>query len=153
MSRTKIISEFIKVDRQGQIENIQVKLPQGVTRIKQIAVTVKANAYDEDIITTKRYFGVGAPGFNTQAEVKTLTSENIQQRFGSFTLTAGAGQKVYFAIPKRLGTPTIVLDGFENTFAQPKFIAVTDDVTGFTEEYALYESKLEELGTETFYVK
>lgn len=86
---------------------------------------------------SRQYWGVGAAGGLSGAQITSLTSSISATKLTSFTVSPSS-QKVYFAIPKQLGTVVMSLAGFEAAFNSPTEVAVTSN--GVTRTYYLYES-------------
>lgn len=66
----------------------------------------------------------------------------------SFTVDCGAGQRIVYALPSRLGTPAFNVGGFDGGF----YLAATFDHTnasGYTEEYCVWLSDNTGLGSTT----
>lgn len=89
------------------------------------------------------YYGVGAT-FSQGSMTKELVSSNIK----TFTVNAGAGEYIWFAIPKRLGAVDFSVGGFVGGFEE----AVEQNLTnekGYTEAYYVYQSGNDALGSTT----
>jgi hypothetical protein len=102
--------------------------------------------------TQKVYFGVGAAGQSSEAFIKSLTGTLATTRNRTFTVTAGASEKIYYAYRSAYGDATFTVGGFEGGFFKVSgAISITNDF-GFTENYTLYESDNLGLGTTTVVV-
>lgn len=100
----------------------------------------------------ERFVGVGAPGLNAAA-VAALTAAPrppVETRTGTHTVTAGPGQKIYYAFAKRLGLPTFTVGGFAGGFDVRE--EELTNAAGFAEDFYICESELENLGLTTFNV-
>lgn len=95
------------------------------------------------------YYGLLAEGAALDsAAVLTLTRELTNTKGRKFSVTCGEGQRIAYAIPSRLGTPTFKVGGFEGGF----YLAATIDFTnasGYTEPYAVWLSSNTNLGATT----
>lgn len=95
------------------------------------------------------YYGLLADGAALDsAAVLTLTRELTNTKGRKFSVTCGEGQRIAYAIPSRLGTPTFKVGGFEGGF----YLAATIDFTnasGYTEPYAVWLSSNTNLGATT----
>lgn len=95
------------------------------------------------------YYGVLADGAAlNSAAVLTLTKVLTNSRTRSFTANCGATQRIAYALPARLGTPTFKVGGFEGGF----YLASTFNFTnasGYTESYNVWLSSNTNLGTTT----
>jgi hypothetical protein len=63
-----------------------------------------------------------------------------------FTVTAGAGQYIWFCYPKRLGTVTFWVGGFEGGFQPVETVSLTN-MNGWTEDYYCWRSTNANLGS------
>lgn len=87
---------------------------------------------------SKQYWGVGAAGGLTGAQIAALAGNQLSAgKIASFTVSPN-NQKVYFALPKQLGAVVLQLAGFEAAFNSPTEVAVTSN--GVARTYYLYES-------------
>lgn len=95
------------------------------------------------------YYGVLEDGTEVDsASILSLTRKLQGSKGISFTANAGATQRIVYALPKRYGTPTFNVGGFEGGF----YLADTIDFTnasGYTEPYAVWLSSNTNLGTTT----
>lgn len=81
-----------------------------------------------------------------EADIEGLAnSVNSNDNTRAFTVTAGADDYIIFAYPKRLGTVTFWVGGFEGGFQAPETVSVTN-ANGFTEDYYIYRSDNKNLG-------
>ena len=71
-----------------------------------------------------------------------ITNDNTQSWD---SVTAGAGEYMLFAFPKRLGIPTFWVGGFEGGFESPETVSVTN-TNGWTEDYYAWRSENANLG-------
>lgn len=63
------------------------------------------------------YYGAATPGTYNEAFMEALSSSVLKtSRSGSYAFTVTAGQRCYLVLPTAMGTPTIVIDGFETPF-------------------------------------
>ena len=76
-------------------------------------------------------------------ENSTITNDNTQTWN---SVTTGVGEYMLFAFPKRLGTVTFWVGGFEGGFETPETVSVTN-TNGFTEDYYAWRSTNSNLGT------
>lgn len=100
------------------------------------------------------YYGVG----NVEADavdsafVQGLTKKLTSSRTGDFKVNATGANKIYYAIPTRLGTPVFYVGGFEGGFSKLKTFAYTNP-SGYQENYDVYISTNAGLGDTTVTVK
>lgn len=95
------------------------------------------------------YHGVLPSGADiTSAAILTLTRTLRANRSMTFTVNAGATEKICFAIPTRYGTPTFKVGGFEGGLSLAATIAF-ENASGYTEDYNVYLSDNVGLGTTT----
>ena len=100
------------------------------------------------------YYGVGAVNVDNtnNAFIQSLTKVLSDTRVRDFTVTANAGEYIFYCIPSRLGTPTFSVGGFEGGFDLLKNISYTNP-SGYEEDYAVYRSVQTGLGQTTVNVK
>ena len=94
-----------------------------------------------------RFWFVGTAGLNIPAAGAVTDRPAVETRAIQFTLTAGAGQKIYYMRPERLGAGTYVVGGFEGGFIER--IVTYTNATGYTENYIIGESTNTALGLTT----
>jgi hypothetical protein len=100
----------------------------------------------------KVFYGIGSAGGNTEAFIEGLATNVLAtSRARTFTVTAGPGQKIYYAHRAAFGVATFFVGGFEGGFSAPTTIFVTNPY-GFAENYFLYESENANLGNTTVQV-
>lgn len=94
------------------------------------------------------YYGVGDTDSVDSDFILAMTKTLQNSKTKSFTVTAGSGQYIYYALPTRLGTPTFYVGGFEGGFSLDATIDFTNS-SGFTESYNIYKSTNANLGSTT----
>lgn len=102
-----------------------------------------------------KYYGVSniASAANIDNDfVKGLTKSLVSTRVGSWTVTANAGQYIYFAVPHSFGTPVFYVGGFEGGFSLFKTFDFTNS-SGYTTSYDVYKSTNAGLGSTTVEVR
>lgn len=123
------------------------------------AYTFHVNATDERNATDSMtrtlsfyngvYYGLLSDGATLDsAAVLTLTNALTNSRARNFTVTCGSGQRIAYAIPTRLGTPTFKVGGFEGGFYLADAIDFTN-ASGYTESYDVWLSSNTNLGATT----
>lgn len=94
------------------------------------------------------YYGktTDTSGYN-EADIEGLaTSEITNDNTQTWdAVTTGAGEYMLFAFPKRLGTVTFWVGGFEGGFEAPETVSVTN-ANGWTEDYYVWRSTNANLG-------
>lgn len=100
------------------------------------------------------YYGKGSVNADgiTNEFVQTLTKTLTNSKARDFTVNAGEGEFIYYAIPHRLGTPTFFVGGFEGGFGLEKTFDFTN-ASGYTESYDVYKSGNANLGNTTVTAK
>lgn len=95
------------------------------------------------------YWGVGvaAPTLNS-AFILSLTKGLQGSRTKTFTVNAGAGQHIYYAIPTRYGAAAFNVGGFDGGFTKAGTIEFTNG-SGYKENYDIYKSDNANLGNTT----
>ena len=127
-------------------------LPAGAKAIKRIAVCISPEI---PTITDIGYFGVAAapniPLANAYIDTN-LARQVILGNTSSFSVTANAGEFVYYALPTRLGVRYFRYGVITGGFSLENTIPITDILTGITENYYIYKSNNANLGTLTVQV-
>lgn len=98
-----------------------------------------------------RFWGVSSDTSFNEADIEGLTSELSNSRAKTFTVTAAAGEYIYYCFPSRLGAATFTVGGFEGGFEAPSTVSVTN-ASGYTEDYYVYRSTNSGLGSTTVVV-
>jgi hypothetical protein len=89
----------------------------------------------------------------TEANVEGLANSTISNTKGrTITLTVADNYYIVYALPVRLGTVTFTVGGFEGGFQSPETVSVTNSA-GYTENYYVYRSTNEGLGSTTVVVQ
>lgn len=102
-----------------------------------------------------RYWGIGTVTSADDVDrdfILGLTKQLSSSRIKTFTVTAGAGQYIYYAIPSAFGTPSFYVGGFEGGFDLLKTFEF-QNFMGYTESYNVYKSTNANLGNTTVEVK
>lgn len=95
------------------------------------------------------YYGVLESGAEADsAAILTLTRKLQGSKGITFTVNAGATQKIVYAIPTRYGTPNFNVGGFDGGFAKVKTFDFTN-ASGYTESYDVWLSENVGLGSTT----
>jgi len=98
----------------------------------------------------KVFWGVGAPGGNTEAFIEALPTNMLAlTKSRTFTVNAGGGQKVYYAYRSAYGAATFTVGGFAGGFTLVSNAILVTNPFGFAENYSLYESDNTGLGSVT----
>lgn len=98
----------------------------------------------------KRYWGAAAaPDAIDSAFVLALAGNELSSsRQKSFTVNAGEGQYIFYAIPASFGTPTFKVGGFEGGFSKAATFDLTN-ASGYTQSYDVWQSTNANLGATT----
>lgn len=91
-------------------------------------------------------------GITNDVILKLEGSTLTNNRGRDFTVTAGAGEYIVYAIPKTFGTPVFYVGGFEGGFDKIKEFDFTN-ASGYTTSYDVYASTQANLGETTVSVK
>jgi hypothetical protein len=89
-----------------------------------------------------------APASYNSAFVLGMTRSLQNSKLTSVTVTAGDGEYIFYCLPKRMGTCTFNVGGFEGGFELVATIPFTN-ASGYTEDYYIYKSVNENLGKTT----
>lgn len=85
------------------------------------------------------YYGVGDMQANFTSNFVTSLTKRLQTaKAYDFTVNPST-QFIYYAVPKRLGTVTFKVGGFQGGFEAPETVSVTNN-SGYTEDYYVYRS-------------
>lgn len=101
------------------------------------------------------YYGVGTVTSSsgvTNDFVKGMTKNLAGSRGKTFTVTANAGQYIYYCYPSRMGKATFNVGGFDGGFTLLHTFSYTNS-SGYAEEYYVYKSENANLGQTTVLVK
>lgn len=83
--------------------------------------------------------------------IKSLTKTLSDTKGRTFTTNCGAGQYIYYCLPKRLGDCAFKVGGFDGGFNKMSDFEFTNE-SGFKEVYAIYKSTNSNLGNTTVQV-
>lgn len=96
-----------------------------------------------------RFWGVDSDTSLDEAGIEALAgSELSNSKAKTFTVTAAAGEYIWYCYPSRLGTVTFTVGGFEGGFEAPATVSVTNAL-GYVENYYAYRSTNSGLGSTT----
>jgi hypothetical protein len=99
-----------------------------------------------------RHWGVDSSTSLDEAGIEGLANKELSNsRAKTFTVTAAAGEYIWYCYPTRLGTATFTVGGFEGGFESPLTVSVTNP-SGYTENYYAYRSTNAGLGSTTVVV-
>lgn len=93
------------------------------------------------------YYGVDGPEA-VQVDLDAFTTRTQAARAITFSVNAGAGEHIFFALPKRYGTPSFNVGGFDGGFSLQSEYEHTN-ASGYKETYLLYRSDNAALGQTT----
>lgn len=82
------------------------------------------------------------------AFILSLTKGLQASRTKTFTVNAGAGQHIYYAVPSRYGACSFNVGGFDGGFGKVATIEFTN-ASGYAEDYDIYKSDNAGLGSTT----
>lgn len=102
-----------------------------------------------------KYYGVSTASSADSVNstfVRGLTRQLTSSRAGSFTVNAGSGQYIWFAIPASWDTPSFYVGGFEGGFNKITTFDFTN-ASNNTTSYSVYRSTNANLGNTTVEVK
>lgn len=100
------------------------------------------------------FLGVAVPGTLNAAFITALANNPIASGYGrTFSVTAGATQKIYYAFRSAYGTPTFSVGGFAGGFSLVASAVAVTNAFAFTENYDLWASDNLNLGATTVVVQ
>ena len=147
-----------KIDLSGET---QVPTSSGSTTLSGLALTQDSvwslTATDEREASAEKtaslvflngvYYGVAAaPEAYDSAFILTLTKNLRSSKLTSISVNAGAGQYIYYCLPKRFGACTFTVGGFTGGFTLADTIKFTN-ASVYTEDYYIYRSNNAGLGS------
>lgn len=98
----------------------------------------------------RAFWGASNVVVDTEAEVEALASSGLQSsRARTFTVTAGAGEYIWYAYPASYGDATFTVGGFEGGFTLISSTLSITNAFGVTQNYRLYRSVNPSLGATT----
>ena len=99
------------------------------------------------------YYGVINSGATVDSAAIRGMTRKLQnsKAMSSFTVNAGAGQHIVYALPSRLGTPSMSVGGFSGGFNLIQTFNFTN-ASGYTESYDVWRSTNDNLGKTTVVV-
>lgn len=99
------------------------------------------------------YYGIGDSAQNIDnAFILTLTKALQGSRGKTFTVTAGEGKHIFYAVPTRYGACAFSVGGFDGGFNKVSTFEFTN-ASGYKESYDVYKSTNANLGNTTVIVK
>lgn len=155
-----------KIPKSATLNNISIsgelKADQSVTirdaalttdSIFTLAVTDEKNKTVQKKSSIAFYNGVyyGSAIIPTELDssfIRTLSKSLQSGRVKTFSIDSGADQYVWYALPARYGTPVFNVGGFDGGFAKVNTISFVN-LSGYTEEYAVYRSDNSNIGKKT----
>ncbi|MHA1303625.1 MAG: hypothetical protein ACTSPI_07990 [Candidatus Heimdallarchaeaceae archaeon] len=136
-------------------ETVSITNTAGYTENYKVYASTNANLGNHTLVTSTSniqinplYYGktTKTSGF-TEADVEGLEKNEITNDNTQVwdAITTGENEYMLFAFPKRLGTVTFWVGGFEGGFESPETVSVTN-VNGWTEDYYVWRSENSNLG-------
>ena len=101
------------------------------------------------------YYGVSSvadAGSINSAFILGLTKNLAGSKTKTFTVNAGSGEYIYYAVPKRFGKVSFNVGGFDGGFTLLTTISFTN-ASSYSEEYDVYKSDNPSLGNTTVTAK
>lgn len=129
----------------------------GVSATKTFNITAidtkgSASGTTKVTFTNKIYWGVGSISSYNSAFVLALGNSELKtDRSKTFTVNAGDGKYIFFAIPASYGAPIFTVGGFAGGFETAATINFTN-ASGYSSSYVIYKSKNANLGNTTVVV-
>ena len=99
-----------------------------------------------------KYYGASSSEDVTTALINSLNKALVTTKAGPITVTANAGEYIYFAIPTRFGVPVFTVGGFTGGFFKVSSLDFTNAYS-YTENYSIYRSDNHSLGLTVVEVK
>jgi hypothetical protein len=98
------------------------------------------------------YYGVATAEEMASGSLNNISKILSDTKARTFTVNAGEGEYIVYAIPKRLGTCSFKVGGFDGGFILASTMSLNNE-TGYGEEYYIYVSSNTSLGETTVEVK
>lgn len=98
------------------------------------------------------YYGKSSSATYDSTLINSLTKTLSDSKARTITVNAGAGEYIYYCIPKRLGVPSFNVGGFDGGFNKVATINFTNS-DDYAEDYDIYKSTNANLGNSTVVVK
>lgn len=134
----------LRVDAANQYKTFKVKIPYGSRKVCGVIVTY--NAPTQKMNHNRIYLGSAPDVPITQQLIMGLNQEFYQDVDKQcFDISIRYGEKLYFALPKRLGSYFyLTINGYFNEFSNPIVMEIRDQWTDFKEDYWVWESIADE---------
>lgn len=101
----------------------------------------------------KVYWGVSNKASLESADILALANSALSSsRTRTFSVNAGAGEYIYYAIPSNFGTPTFNVGGFDGGFVKVGTVN-HQNASGYTQNYDVWKSVNAALGQTSVTVK
>ena len=101
----------------------------------------------------KVYWGVSNKASLESADILALANSALSSyRTRTFSVNAGAGEYIYYAIPSNFGTPTFNVGGFDGGFVKVGTVS-HQNASGYTQNYDVWKSVNAALGQTSVTVK
>lgn len=101
----------------------------------------------------KVYWGVSNKASLESADILALASNALAgSRARTFSVNAGEGEYIYYAIPSSFGTPTFNVGGFDGGFVKVGTVS-HQNASGYTQDYDVWKSVNAALGQTSVTVK
>ncbi|MEM9388847.1 MAG: hypothetical protein AAGA02_00150 [Bacteroidota bacterium] len=134
----------LKINKAGQYQTFKVKIPHGSRKVCGVIVT--HNAPDQVMHHNRIYLG-SAPNVSITRELIMGLNQEFYRDVNRqcFDVSVRYGEKLYFALPKRLGDYFyLTINSHINEFSNPKVVNMRDQWTDFKEDYWVWESIADE---------
>lgn len=103
-------------------------------------------------VMNRVYWGMAGLQMSVEELIPQLQNELRNTRKKTFAVTAGVDQYIYYAYPSRYGHALFMVGGFEGGF-EKMFTTALTNASQYTEEYVIYRSTNQNLGTTTVSVE
>lgn len=98
------------------------------------------------------YYGKSSSTTYNATLISSLTKTLSDSKARTITVNAGAGEYIYYCLPKRLGVPSFNVGGFDGGFNKVATINFTNS-DSYAEDYDIYKSTNANLGNSTVVIK
>ena len=137
------VSVVIQLKNAGQYQTFKVKIPHHTRKV--VGVIISHTAMLPEAEGDRIYIG-SAPADISNNEIVNLKKASYKGGDKQcFRISVEYGHKLYFALPKRLGSYFyLTINGIVNEFYNPVALELTDPQTGEKEAYLIWESIADE---------
>ncbi|MGB5930024.1 MAG: hypothetical protein WBH03_17715 [Cyclobacteriaceae bacterium] len=137
-----IIRRFVPIEiaisENGQYKTFKEKIPHNIRKV--VGVVITHDAPDHKMHHNRVYVGNAPNGYINQELICRLNNDLIGSQAVTYQIEVKQADKLYYAQPKRLPIPELMLNGNYGDFKEPILMELRDFWTDFKEDYLVWES-------------